>query len=146
MKRQLSKGITLIEILLAIGLLAVLLSFAVPTINGAAVRAEMSATMENVQYSLQSARRVARMTESQVDMRISSATSDAMQTITFSAPGKRGAGSITQIQNYHIPKDIALVSDHEAFQFDERGLVRNPGQILLVSKMDESITMEIQIQ
>ena len=141
-----SKGITLIEILLVLGLLVVLLSFAVPSISGAAVKADLRAAMENVRYSVEAARRTARMSESPVFMNISSVAEDAAQTITFSAPGKRGAGGVTQIQNFHVPADIALVSDQEAFQFDERGLVSNPGQILLVSKQNESVKFAIAVQ
>jgi Tfp pilus assembly protein FimT len=141
-----SKGITLIEILLVLGLLVVLLSFAVPSISSAAVKADLRAAMENVQHSLEAARRTARMSESPVFMNISSIAEDAEQTITFSAPGKRGAGVVTQIQDFQVPSDIALVTDQEAFLFDERGLVTNPGQILFVSKQNESVKFAITVQ
>ena len=47
-----SKGITLVEILLIIALLVILLSFAMPSVGGAAAKAEMTATVENVQHSM----------------------------------------------------------------------------------------------
>ena len=86
------------------------------------------------------------MSESPVFMNISSIAEDAEQTITFSAPGKRGAGVVTQIQDFQVPSDIALVTDQEAFLFDERGLVTNPGQILFVSKQNESVKFAITVQ
>lgn len=146
MNRARSKGITLIEIILVIGLLTVLLSFAAPSFSAAAAKAEMSAALENVRYSLTAARRTARMSESPVVVNIPSATDVIPQMITFSAPGKRGVDSVLQIQKLVLPEDITLVSDHSSFEFDERGLVKNPGQILLVSKVDESITSVIEIQ
>ena len=56
-----ARGITLVEILLVISLLVILLSFAIPSMGGAAAKAEMTATVENVQHSIQSARNMARM-------------------------------------------------------------------------------------
>ena len=58
-----SKGVTLIEILLALGLLIILVSFAMPSVSGAVGKAEMKSTLENVRYSIQAARRTARVTE-----------------------------------------------------------------------------------
>jgi len=139
------KGITLIEILLVLGLLAILASFAVPSVSGAVSKAEMKSTLENIQYSLQTARRTARMTETEVSMHISPAAQEMTQTITFSSPGKGGAGTKLQIQDFSLPPDIMLISDRDSFRFDERGLVEEPGRILLVSKVDESITSTIDI-
>ena len=139
------KGITLIEILLVLGLLAILASFAVPSMSGAVGKAEMKSTLENIQYSLQTARRTARMTETEVSMHISPAEQEITQTITFWSPGKGGASNKLQIQDFTLPPDIVLISDLDSFSFDERGLVEEPGRILLVSRVDESITSTIDI-
>jgi type II secretory pathway pseudopilin PulG len=141
-----SKGITLIEILLVIGLMVILLSFAIPSVSSAAIKAEMDSTFENVQYSLQMAQKVARSTESKVVMNISPATQDTAQTITFTSRGKNGASSNLQIQDFRIPDDVVLVSDHDSFVFDGRGLVENPGSVTLVSKVDETITSTIDVR
>lgn len=139
------KGITLIEILLVLGLLAILASFAVPSVSGAVGKAEMKSALENIQYSLQTARRTARMTETEVSMHISPAEQEITQTITFWSPRKGGASNKLQIQDFTLPPDIVLISDQDSFSFDERGLVEEPGRILLVSKVDESITSTIDI-
>jgi len=141
-----AKGVTLIEILLVIGLLVLLLSFAVPSISGAAVKAEMNAAHENVQYSLQMARKVARTTEAAVVMHISLAEPGEAQTITFTSPSKKGAGKSPYIQDFLMPAEVVLVSDHNAFVFDERGLVENPGSISLVSTVDEAVTSTINVK
>ena len=139
------KGITLIEILLVLGLLAILVSFAVPSVSGAVSKAEMKSTLENIQYSLEVARRTARVNETGVSMHIAPAEQEAIQVITFSSPGKSGAGNNLHIQDFALPPDIVLISDQDSFIFDERGLVEEPGHILLVSKEDESITSTIEI-
>ena len=139
------KGITLIEILLVLGLLAILVSFAVPSVSGAVSKAEMKSALENIQYSLQVARRTARVTETGVSMHISPVEQDTTQSITFSSPDKSGASNNLHIQDFTLPPDIVLISDQDSFIFDERGLVEEPGRILLVSKEDESITSTIDI-
>jgi type II secretory pathway pseudopilin PulG len=138
------KGITLIEILLVLGLLVILLSFAIPSVSGAAIKAEMNATLENVQYSLQMAQKTARTTESTVVVNISPAQPDIPQTISF-LPGKGGSRSNLQIQDFSVPADVVLVTEQDSFVFDERGLVQNPGNILLVSRVDETVTSTIQV-
>ena len=140
-----SKGITLIEILMVTGLLVVLLSFAVPSFSGATIKAEMSSAVENVRYSVQMAQKVARTTESSVVMNISRDAPDSAQAITFASPGKNGTRNNLQIQDFRIPDDFELVSDHDSFVFDNRGVVKEPGSITLVSKVDEKVTSTIDV-
>ena len=89
-----SKGISLIEILLGLAVLVILLSFAVPSVSGAAVKAEMSATLENVHYSIQAARQTARINESAIAMNISAGNEQRpIQTISFSSANRKKADS-----------------------------------------------------
>jgi Tfp pilus assembly protein FimT len=144
--RSLHKGITLIEILLIISLLAVLVSFAIPSIGGAAARAEMTAAVENVQFSIDAARDVARMTGSDISVNLESSLNDQVQVITFSST-KRGRTDPTGgLQDYRLPDDIQMLSNHEVFVFNGRGLAESPGEIILVSKIDESITSTLQVE
>ncbi len=140
-----SKGVTLIEILLVLGLLVIVLSFAMPSVSGAASKAEMQATVENLQYSLESARKAARLTESVIEMNITSEESEVVRSITFSSPGRQAENGL-QIPAYSVPPGIALVSDHSSYRFDERGLVENPGRIVLVSRVDETTTSTINVK
>jgi len=140
-----SKGITLIEILMVVALLAILLSFAMPSMSGAVSKAEFNSTLENVHYSLLAVRQAARISETAVSMNISPAAQDAIQTISFSSPDDEGAGSKLHIQDFSLPPGIVLISDQESYVFDERGLVERPGRILLVSKLDESVTSTIAV-
>ena len=148
-----SRGITLVEILLVISVLVILLSFAMPSAGSATARAELKAAFENVQYSVGAARNVARMTESSVSLNIvatgpePSGTSSVLssaggsaQTITFG----RSAGP--DLQDYRLPEGIRLVADRDSYVFDERGLVSEPGHILLVSEADESLTSTVEIE
>jgi prepilin-type N-terminal cleavage/methylation domain-containing protein len=144
-----SRGVTLVEILLVIGLLAILLSFAVPSVGNATARAELKAAAENVQYSVDAARTLARMTETSVAVNFELASrpqsaaaaefgSDGeLRRITFSAPA---------IQDYLLPEGIRLVSDHDRYTFDSRGVVLEPGRVMLLSATDDSISSAIVIE
>jgi Tfp pilus assembly protein FimT len=141
-----SKGITLVEILLALGLLVILLSFAMPSVSNAVNISEMKATLENVRYSLHIASRTARVTETSVSVNISDSGQDTTQTITFTSPGKDEVDSNLRIQDFRLPSEILLISDHKSFVFDERGQVENPGRILLVSTLDEAVTSTFSVK
>ena len=145
------QGITLIEILVILGFLAILASFAVPSISTATARADMRAASENLQYSIQSARNTARMTESKVTMNILEEEQEEQgvrgQRITFSV-SEQGLKALGQagLQDDRLPVDIKLVSDYSSFEFDGRGIVENPGVITLVSRMDESLFTSFEVK
>jgi Tfp pilus assembly protein FimT len=139
------RGITIIEILMVLGVLALFLSFALPSASSSANRAELRAAVENVNYSLHTARNLARSSESGVRVQISAATEKQSQTISFSATDERRTKLIEHLQNFTLPSEIAAVSDHDTFTFDHRGLVETPGQILLVSRADESVRSVITV-
>ncbi len=140
-----SRGITILEILLVVSLLIILVSFAMPSIGGAAAKAEMTATFENVQYSIEAARHIARMNESGVSVNFETLAGETAQNISFTSQGEGEGERIIELQDYRVPADILLISDLESFVFDERGLVEKPGKIMLVSKTDDSVTSVFEV-
>ena len=140
-----AQGITLVEILMAISLLVILVAFALPSVGNATARAEMKAVLENLEYSVGTARNVARLTESSISLNIESLPGTKVQTITFSRPGQMPGQRGPDIPDYRLPEGIQLVSDRDRFVFDPRGLVEHPGRVQLVSRTDEEITSELDI-
>lgn len=138
-----SRGVTLVEILLVISLLVILISFAIPSMSGATAKADLMAAVENVEYSIGTARNTARMNESGITVDFKTYAGEQAQVISFSR-GK--SGSNAGIPEYRLPEDIELVIDQESFVFDERGLVENPGNIILVSRLDETVTATIAVE
>lgn len=136
-----SQGVTLVEILLVISLLMIILSFAIPTMGGATARAELAAAVENVEYSLDSARNAARMNETAITVGVVQRTGDPAQVMEL----KRGNGSSAGIPEYRLPEDIEWVADRPRFEFDERGLVLDPGSITLVSRTDDDVRATIAV-
>jgi len=142
------QGITLIEILVILGFLAIIASFAAPSISAATARADMRAASENLQYSMQIARNTARMTESKVTMNILEEEQGGQgQRVTFSVsgPGLKALGQ-AGLQDDRLPVDIELVSDYGSYEFDGRGIVENPGVITLVSRTDESLFTSLEVK
>jgi type II secretory pathway pseudopilin PulG len=140
-----ARGITLVEILIAISVLIILVAFALPSAGTAAARAELQAALENLEYSVGTARNVARLTESSISLHIETAAADASSSIRFSRQGDRSGKSSPEIQEYQLPKGIQLVADRDRFVFDPRGLVDEPGHILLVSAADEELRATVDI-
>lgn len=141
-----ARGITLIEILLALSVLVILVAFALPSVGNATARAEMKAAFENLQYSFDTARKVARLTESSVIVVIESTAGDTSQTIAFEGAGTSGRHSGPGIPEYALPSDVLLESEHDRFVFDRRGLAEQPGLIRLASRTNEKIGFELYIE
>jgi len=141
-----ARGITLIEILLALSVLAILVAFALPSAGNATARAEMKAVFENLQYSFDTARKVARLTESSVIVIIESPAEEARQAIRFEGSGSSGRHSGPDIPDYVLPSEVLLESAHDRFVFDRRGLVEQPGIIRLASRTNEDIGFELYIE
>jgi type II secretory pathway pseudopilin PulG len=138
-----SRGITIVEILLVISVLVILVSFAVPGLDRATARSEMKAASEHVMHTIDSARNLARMTESTVVLHADLPGAGAEQRIRLSGP-RLEAG--TGFQEYRLPESIRLVPDHASFTFDERGLVQHPGSMILVSQTDEAISSVLRVE
>ena len=136
-----SRGVTLVEILLVISLLIIILSFAIPSMGGATARAEMAAAVENVEYSLKSARNMARMKETEITIDVVQRAGDPAQVLEF----KRGNGQSAGIPEYRLPEDIEWVADRQHFEFDGRGLVLDPGTVTLLSRSDDSVRATIAV-
>ena len=133
------------EILIAVSVLIILVAFALPSAGTAAARAEMKAALENLEYSVGNARTVARMTESSISLHIETSPGDASPLIRFSRQDDRRGTNSPDIQEYQLPEGIQVVADRDRFVFDPRGLVDEPGRILLVSASDDELRATLDI-
>ena len=51
----------------------------------------------------------------------------------------------TGAPNATVYLSAPVESDREAYRFDDRGLVQSPGQLILVSAVDETITSVVRV-
>ena len=141
------KGVTLVEILLVLGVLAIVFSFAVPSIGSANTRMTMRAAAEHVEYSIKVARDTARLTESDVRMNVLTDPDTGQSIITFTLSAKSLKKlSQPELQEYHLENSLTLHSDKQWYEFDSRGVVKNPGQITLVALEDQSLTESFLVE
>ena len=137
-------GITLVEILMVIALLVIILSFALPSVGSMTARAEMQAAVENVEYSIDTARKLARLTESPVALELRG-TVGATHTIGITA--LRGAAAIAPgAPDYNLPPGIELTTTADRFVFDQRGLAEVPGTVVLSHVDDASLSTTLAIE
>lgn len=134
-----NQGITLIEILIGLGVLVLLVSFAAPSITGANSSMQMRAAAENVEHSIDIARKTARMTEAPVTMNVLTDEADGSQRITFTL-SERARKKLSQpdIPEFQLDETLAFETSQTSFEFDGRGLVSNPGSLTLYVKDEQN--------
>lgn len=134
-----NQGITVIEILIGLGVLVLLVSFAAPSITGANTSMQMRAAAEHVEHSIDIARKTARMTEAPVTMNVLTDAADGSQRITFTL-SERAQKKLSQpdIPEFQLDKTLAFETSQTSFEFDGRGLVSNPGSLTLYVKDEQN--------
>ena len=142
----LQRGITLVEILIVVAVLAVLASFAAPTFGKASAQAELKAALENVQYSVDTARNIARMNGTSVSLDLEYEEGAEVFQLVFSSPNPRKSNLLRDLQAYRLPENIRLESEFDSYVFDDRGMVANEGTITLVSSVYESLRSSLTVQ
>ncbi len=138
-------GMTLIELLLALGIAAILVVMAVPTVTHAFARSNVRAATENVVQALRLAKNTARAASTTVTVTFTA--NQGSNTITFAFPDGSNilAGSIT-LEPVQLPTRITLVADdNTTFQFDSMGMVDNLGALIVTSTLNTSFTRTITV-
>lgn len=142
-----SRGISVVEILIALGVLAVIVSFASTSFSTANNKAELQAAVDGVNFSIQGARSTARVLETAVIMHLETNPDARQQSISFSFPDRNAElGSNALPQEFQFPADVFLMADESSVHFDSRGMVAAPIQLRLISKTDERISESVLIQ
>jgi len=138
-----SRGTTLIEVLLVISVLVIVLSLSMPSMNGTTAKADMTAAVERVEQSIELARNTARLDSSGIALGFKTSAGQPGHVISF-RPAGDDAGA--ELPEFHLPSEMELVTDQAAFLFDESGAVRNPGRVILVSRLDETMSETITVK
>ena len=140
------RGITLVEILIVVSVLAILASFAIPSFGKAAAKAELKAALENVQYSVDTARNIARMNGTSVSLDLDNADGEGAFQLVFSSPNPNKSRLLNDLQAYRLPEDVRLESELNSYVFDDRGVVTTPGTITIVSTAYDSMRSSVPVQ
>ncbi len=141
------RGITILEILIALGVLVVILSFATPSLSNATAKAELKAAVENMEYSIHIARSTARQMNTDVIMHFDNDRKSRNHSIWYTIPARQSADNgEVMLQPYQFSESIRLVTNETKVRFDFRGAVETPVQLVLVAQQDADVTQRLLIQ
>lgn len=145
------RGLTVLEIFSGLGLLVVLLYFAVPSFSTAPAKAELEAAVKNLEFSIHAARNAARLLDTDIIMHVQQGRDEKYHYVSFSMPAlaptaEASATMSTVLQTFAFPENIRLVSSEEQIRFDSHGMVDVPVQVLLVSSLDDAVNRRLLIQ
>ena len=141
------RGVSLVETLLALGVMGVLFSFATSTLTHAAAKAELRAAAESLQHSIRMAKSTARTLDTGVVMHLNSNQPNRQNSVTFSLADERPAsGSKSLPHDLRLPTSVKLIADVRSVRFDRRGTVEGATPVLLVSAQDDSINQGLVIE
>ena len=144
--RTRSRGISMVEILIALGILVVFLSFASTSISHVSSKAELRSAVENMEFSIRMARTTARQLDTGVVMHLNLDPVEKRNSVTFSFPtDELSPASNSLLQEFQFPPTIRLVSDVTSVNFDQRGMVPLPVKVMLVSNQNEDLNQLVVI-
>ena len=142
-----SRGISVLEILIALGLLVVIISFASPSLSNVTAKAELQAAIKNTEFSIRAARQTARILETDVVMKLHTDRKLKQHYISYTFPQRNPQQeSANAIQDFQYPPGIRVVSEQDVLHFDSRGVLDRPVKLMLVSVVDDDINERLLIE
>jgi len=140
-----SRGISIVEILIAAAVLVVLISFATTAQRTATAKTELRAAAENLEFSVRAARMTARQFETDIIMNINTDPLMERHSVTFTFPPSKARLS-SQLQDFLFSPEIRLVSDAPFVRFDGKGMPQIPATVVLVSSRNDDFSQELVIE
>lgn len=140
-----SHGVSMVEILIAIAVLVVLISFATTAQRTATTKTELRAAAENLEFSVRAARMTARQFETDIIMHINADPLLERHSVTFNFPPNKARLS-SQLQDFQFSPEIRLVPDAPLVRFDGKGMPGSPARIVLVSSRNDDFSQELLIE
>ncbi len=128
--RNKNRGVTLIEMLVALGVLAIVLSTAGPAMQNIAARSDIKQATDQVVQAFRTAKQAARVTNSSVTVSLTTGESDNSISFTIAA----GAGM--SLPALVLPAQISVSSDTTEFTFNSMGMIDGKDTISLASTLN----------
>jgi len=132
------KGLTAIELLIIMSIVALVVTFAVPVIIVMSPKSEFEQAIEITEESVAEARRTARFYRAEVLLHLETDENQKQQSITLSVPKMQKDLVLNEVkEKFPLPIGIQIVSDDTIIRFDPTGEVEIPSHILVSSNQAE---------
>lgn len=132
------KGLTAIELLIIISIVALVVAFATPMIKTLSSKSEFEQAIEITEASVKHARWTARFYKTEVLLRLEADENQQQHAITLSVPKMQQDLVLNEVkERFPLPIGIQIVSDDTIIRFDPTGQVKLPAHILLSSNQAE---------
>lgn len=128
-----SRGVTLVELLMGITIVAIALALTAPTMQETFARGDIRATAENISQAIRLAKNTARSIGQPVTLTISVATAD--NSISFTDVGGNAfvfKTSGVRLPTIQLPGKVSVAATQAAFRFDSMGKIVNFNQLTTI--------------
>lgn len=132
-----ARGVTVIEVLIMISVIAVLIVFAAPMVGSAFSTTEVDEAVRITEKSVREARALARLYRTDVYVKIESSDNRA-PSITVSMPSRHQHVDVGQRnEEFALPGQVQVLSGDALLQFNAEGEVDLPAMVMLASRVDQ---------
>jgi Tfp pilus assembly protein FimT len=142
-----AKGLTAIELLITVGIVAVVVVFASPILSSMIWKSELDQAIEITESSVKQARETARFYAVDVMLQLQTDENREQQSITLSIPAMRKDAVLNEVkEEFVLPVGIQIISDERTVHFDSAGEVEWPAHVTIVSNQAKGKTREFVIE
>ena len=125
---------TALELLMTLGVVAILVAFAAPLVSSVMSKSELQQAIEITESSVQQARATARIYNTDVLMRLEMDEQKKLQYIVISIPALKRDLALNEVkEDFALPLGFQAVFDGDTIHFDPRGEVELPVDVTVVS-------------
>jgi len=139
-----NRGFTLIELVIALAVLAIMLALAAPSMRNIAARADIKEATDVVVQALRSAKHSARLSNCSVTVTLT--TNGSANNISFLFPdGSNTAENGLSLLPIELPEKISVSAATTTFTYNPMGMINATGTITLASTLNNQQASTIVI-
>jgi len=142
-----AKGLTAIELLIVISIVALLVAFAAPMIKTMSPKSEFEQAIEITEASVEQARWTARFYKAEVLLSLENDENQKQHSITLSVPQMQKDLVLNEVkEEFPLPNGIQIISDETIIRFNPAGEVELPAYILVSSSQAENESRQLVVR
>ena len=140
-------GVTLIELLVALSVLAILLAFASPALRNTGARADIKQATDQVAQAFRTAKNTARINNSNVTLTLT--TNGSANTISLvivnCSVADEAANRCQQPLPVQLPNQVSVTAATSVFTYNPLGMIDATGTIALASTVNSDFASSVAV-